>query len=145
MAAAKKAANKVETMVEDAQKSATEGFEKMTRSAEDMMAFAKDNYEAVVKASEIAAKATEEMNAEVVAFTKKSVEEGIATSKEMAEIKSIPELVERQQAIAKDAFEAYVAQVTKMNEMAVASMQDIFAPINGRVEAAADYAKTLRA
>ena len=93
MATAKKAAPKVETLVEDAQKTANEAFEKITKSSEDMMAFAQDNYEALVKASEIAAKAAEGLNAEVVAYAKKSVEEGVAAAKELAEIKTIPEFL----------------------------------------------------
>lgn len=145
MATAKKAAPKVEAFVEDAQKTASEAFEKMTKSSEDVMAFAQDNYDAFVKASEIAAKAAEGLNAEVVAFTKKAVEEGVATTKEMAEVKSIPDFVERQQEVAKTVFDNYVAQATKMNEMTVAAMQDVFAPINARAEAAADLAKTFRA
>ena len=145
MATAKKAAPKVETLVEDAQKTANETFEKMTKSTEDMMVFAQDNYEAFVKAAEIAAKAAEGVNAEVVAFTKKTVEEGVAATKEMAEIKTIPEFVERQQTIAKTVFENYVAQTTKINEMTAAALQDVFAPINARAEAAADLAKTFRA
>ena len=145
MAAAKKAANQVETLVGDAQKTAAENFDKAQKSVEQVVSFAQDNYDAVVKASEIAAKAAEEMNAEVVAYAKKSVEEGVAASKELAEIKTIPEFVERQSAVVKAAFDGFVAQAAKMNEMTSAAMQDVVAPLNARVEAAADYAKTLRA
>ena len=124
MAAAKKAANKVETMVEDAQKAATEGFEKMNKASEDAMAFAQDNMAAYVKASETVAKAAEAMNAEIVAFAKKSVEEGVAASKELSEVKSIPDFVERQSAMMKTVFDGYVSEATKLNEMATAAMED---------------------
>lgn len=144
MPAAKKPAQ-IETLVEDAQKTATEGFEKFSKGVEDMNVFAQENLEALVKASEIAAKATEGLNAEVVAFTKKSMQEGAAKAKEMSELKSIPDFVEFQTAVAKSAFDDFMAQATKMNEMTAAAMQDVFAPINARAEAAADLAKTLRA
>lgn len=144
MAAAKKAANKVETMVEDAQKAATEGFEKMNKASEDAMAFAQDNMAAYVKASETAAKAAEAMNAEIVAFAKKSVEEGVAASKELSEVKSIPDFVERQSAMMKTVFDGYVSEATKLNEMATAAMEDVFAPLKARFEASVDYAKALK-
>lgn len=145
MAAAKNAANKVETMVEDAQKAATENFDKMNKAAEGAMAFAQDNMNAFVKSSETAAKVAEAMNAEIVAFTKKSVEEGVARTKELAEVKSIPEFVEKQSAFAKASFDAFVAEASKLNEMAAAAMQDVFAPLKARAEASVDYAKTFNA
>ena len=144
MAAAKKAANKVETMVEDAQKAATEGFEKMNKASEDAMAFAQDNMAAYVKASETAAKAAEAMNAEIVAFAKKSVEEGVAASKELSEVKSIPDFVERQSAMMKTVFDGYVSEATKLNEMYAAAAKEAFAPLNARFTAAADMVKSHR-
>lgn len=144
MATAKKTA-KIETLVEDAQKTATEGFEKFSKGVEDLNGFAQENLEAFVKASEIAAKAAEGLNAEVVAFTKKSMQEGAAKAKEMAEIKSVPDFVEFQSTVAKTAFDDFMAQATKMNEMTAAAMQDVFAPFNARAEAAADMVKNMRA
>ena len=143
--AAKKAAQNVETLVEDAQKNAAASFEKLNKSMEDATVFAKDNYDAVVKASETAVKAAEGLNAEVVAYAKKSVEEGVAAAKELAEIKTIPEFVERQTALAKTAFEGFVAEATKLGEMSNAAIQDVYAPLTARGEAAMDLAKTLRA
>lgn len=143
--AAKKAAENVESLVEDAQKTAAASFEKLNKSFEDVAAMTQGNYEAVVKASEIAAKAAESMNAEIIAYAKKSVEEGVATAKDLSEIKTIPELVERQTAVAKDVFEAFVAEATKLGEMTNAAMQDVYAPLNARAEATMDFAKNLRA
>ncbi|MEL7464263.1 MAG: phasin family protein [Pseudomonadota bacterium] len=143
--AAKKAAQKVDTLVEEAQKNAAASFEKLNSSLEDVAELAQGNYEAMVKASEIAAKAAEDMNAEIVAYAKKSMEEGVAAAKELSEIKTVPEFMERQTAIAKDVFEGFVAEATKISEMSSAAMQDVYAPITKRTEAAMDFAKTLSA
>ncbi|MEM8753983.1 MAG: phasin family protein [Pseudomonadota bacterium] len=143
MATAKKTA-KIETFVEDAQKSATEGFDKFSKGVEEMNVFAQENMEAFVKAAEIAAKAAENMNAEVVAFSKKSMQEGAAKAKEMSELKSIPDFVEFQSDLAKSALDDMMSQLTKMNEMTAAAVQDVLAPLNARVEAAADLVKGMR-
>ena len=116
----------------------------MNKAAEDVSVLAQGNMEAVVKASETAAKAAEAMNAEIVAFAKKSVEEGVAASKELSEVKSIPDFVERQSAMMKTVFDGYVSEATKLNEMATAAMEDVFAPLKARFEASVDYAKALK-
>ena len=59
-----KAAKKVETLVDDAQKAATEQMDKVTKSMEEVAAFGQDNMDALVKSSTIAVKAAEDFNAE---------------------------------------------------------------------------------
>ena len=145
MAAAKKAANQIETFVEDAQKTAADSFDKMNKSMEEAVSFAQDNMAAYVKASETAAKATEAMNAELVAYTKKSVEEGVAAAKALSEVKTVPDFVEKQSAFMKSAFDAFVAETAKINEMATASFEDVFAQFKDRAEATVGFAKTLTA
>ena len=140
-----KAAKQVETLVEDAQKTAAASMDKMNKSLEEATAFAQANMDAFINASETAAKAAETMNAEIVAFAKKSVEDGVAASKDMAEVKTIPEFVERQSAVMKSMFDEFAAQATKLGELSNAAMKDVYAPITARAEAAADFAKTLRA
>jgi len=145
MATAKKAANQVETLVDDAQKAATEGYEKMSKGLEDVAVFNQDNVDALVKSSGIAAKAVEELNAEWMSFSKKSIEEGVAAAKEMSSVKSIPEFVEKQADLAKTSFDAFVKQSARFNEMYLAAAKDVYAPLTERASAAADMAKSARA
>ena len=58
---------------------------------------------------------------------------------------TIPEFVERQSAVMKSMFDEFAAQATKLGELSNAAMKDVYAPITARAEAAADFAKTLRA
>jgi len=145
MATAKKAANQVETLVDDAQKAATEGYEKMSKGLEDVAVFNQDNVDALVKSSGIAAKAVEELNAEWMSFSKKSIEEGVAAAKEMSSVNSIPEFVEKQADLAKTSFDAFVKQSARFNEMYLAAAKDVYAPLTERASAAADMAKSARA
>ncbi len=145
MATTKTATKKVETLVDDAQKAATEGYEKITKGFEDVAAFNQENIDALVKSSNVAVKAAEEMNAEWVSFSKKSMEEGVAAAKEMTSVKSVPEFVEKQAAMAKSSFDAMIKQSARFNEMYLAAAKEVYAPLTDRASAAADMAKTIRA
>ena len=50
-----------------------------------------------------------------------------------------------QTSLAKTAFEGFVAEATKLNEMYAAAAKDAFAPFNARFTAAADMVKAHRA
>ena len=145
MPAAKDAAKKVETLAADAQKAATDQFEKIAKSFEDVAAFNQDTFDAIVKSSNIAVKAVEEMNAEIVSFSKKSMEEGVAVAKEMSSIKTLPELLEKQSEFAKTSMDDLMKQATKFNELYMAAAKDVMEPMNARATAAADLVKSYRA
>lgn len=135
------ASAKVEEFTADAQKSMTEGMEKMTKSFEEVTAFSQENVDAVMKSSELAAKAAEGIGSELGAYSKKSFEDGVAAAQDMASAKTMTELMEKQTAFAQAAFEGFVAQATKLNEIYVSAAKDITAPINQRFAAAADSFK----
>lgn len=86
-----KATAKVEEFTAEAQKTMEENVEKMTKGFEDVAAFGQENVDAVVEASKIAAKAAEDMNAEIVAFSKKHYEDSMAAMKELSSCKSVTE------------------------------------------------------
>ena len=134
----------VEQMTAEAQKTIEEGVEKMTQGMEDMAEFGRQNMEAMVAASKRAAKAAEEMNAEVAAFAKKSYEDGMAAFKEISSAKSMNELVEKQSAFAQSAMEAYVAEASKLNDMMTGAAKDCVEPLTGRFQAAGEMMKASR-
>ncbi len=142
MATAKTAAQKVETLAADAQKAATDQFEKMSKSFEDVAAFNQDNMDAFMKSSNIAVKAVEEMNSELMSFSKKSVEEGVAAVKEMTSVKTLPEFVEKQAELAKTTLDNFMKQSAKLNEMFMAAAKNVAEPMNARASAAADMVKS---
>lgn|SRR5690554_3246115 len=128
----------VETLVADTQKNVTEQMEKMTKSLEGMTAFGQENVDAIVKSSEIAAKAAEGIGSEISAYSKKAFEDGVAAAQDIAAAKTVTELFERQTAFAQTAFEGWMSQTAKLNEIYVAAAKDITAPIGARVTKASE-------
>ncbi|HSF91658.1 MAG TPA: phasin family protein [Paracoccaceae bacterium] len=135
----------VEVFAADAQKTVTEQVEKLTKGFEDVAAFSQQNVDAIVKSSEIAAKAAEGINNEVASFSKKTFEESVAAAKELAASKNVTELFEKQTAFAQAAFEGFVAQATKLNEIYTSAAKDIAAPLSERVTAATEAVKSYSA
>lgn len=140
--AAKEATAKVEALAADTQKTMTEQFEKFSKGLEDITAFSQENVDAFVKSSEIAAKAAEGIGTEISAYSKKSFEDGVAAAQDFASAKTLTELFEKQTSYAQTAFEGFVSQATKMNEIYVAAAKDISAPLGQRVSAATEAMKS---
>ena len=136
------ATSKVETFVADTQKNMTEQFEKLSKSFEGLTTFGQENVDALVKSSEIAAKAAEGIGTELSAYSKKAFEDGVAAAQDFASAKTMTELFEKQTSYAQSAFEGFVSQATKMNEIYVAAAKDITAPLGARVTAATDALKS---
>jgi phasin family protein len=141
----KAATKQVEEFTAEAKKTMEEGVEKMAKGVEDVTSFNQENVEAVMTSGKVFAKATEEASAEIIAFSKKSYEDGMAAAKEISSVKSVSEFFEKQTSFAKSAFENYVAEATKLNDIYAAAAKDAFAPMNDRFTAAADMVKTYKA
>lgn len=139
---AKDATSKYGSVVADGQRNLTENFEKFSKGLEGLTTFGQDNVEAVVKSSEIAAKAFEGIGSEISAYSKKSFEDGVAAAQDFASAKSVTELFEKQTAYAQTAFEGWLHQTSKMNEIIAAAAKDVSAPIAQRVSAASDAMKS---
>lgn len=141
-AAYREATAKTETLVADTQKTMSEQLEKFSKGFEGFTAFGQENMDALVKSSEIAAKAAEGIGSEVSAYSKKAFEDSVSAAQDLASAKTMTELFEKQTAFAQAAFEGFVHQSTKMNEIFVAATKEITAPIGARVTAATEKMKT---
>ncbi len=137
----KEASEKYGSFVADTQRSMSETFEKVTKGFEGISAFGQENVEAVVKSSEVAAKAFEGIGSEISAYSKKAFEDSVAAAQDLAAAKTMTELFEKQTAFAQNAFEGWLHQTTKMNEILSAAAKDITAPIGKRVSAASEAMK----
>ena len=141
MAAAKDPAKQIETFAADAQKTMTENMEKAQKSMGDFAAFGQETVDALMKTQNATAKAIEEMNAEMVAFSKKTMEEGVAHAKDLSSAQTVTELMEKQASFAKVSFDAMVKQATRMNELMTASAKEAMEPLNARMNAATEMMK----
>jgi phasin family protein len=135
----------VEEFTAEAKRSMEEGVQRMSKGFEDVTQFGQDNVEAMVASGKVMAKAAEEMNAEVIAFSKKSYEDSMAAAKEIASSRSVSEFFEKHTAFAKSSFENFVAEASKLNEMYANAAKEAFVPLNQRFTVAAEMVKTYRA
>ena len=119
-------------------------MEKFAKSFEGLAAFNQESVDAVLAASNVAVKAAEEINAEVMSFSKKAMEDSIAAAKDVAAAKSVMEAVEKQSEFAKASFDSFIKQAAKMNEMAMAAAKSAMEPIAARATAAGDMVKTFQ-
>lgn len=134
-------AAQMETLTADAQKTMTAQMEKMTKSLEDAAAWNQESVDAMMKSANIAMKSAEEINAELMAWSKKSMEDSVAAAKDFAASKSVIELMEKQTDFAKSAFDGMFKQMTRFNELAMAASKDAMEPLGARVTAAAELVK----
>jgi phasin family protein len=138
-------------------KSATEAFEQATSaSAEtvrenidrslaavsEMSSFGKQNVEALLASAAAAQKGMEALSARSVAFSKQAMENHVNAAKAMMTSKSVQEFVEKQNAYAKSSFEAYVAEMSSLSELASGVAKDALQPINERFNAVGDLMQT---
>ncbi|UPT64422.1 MAG: TIGR01841 family phasin [Hyphomonadaceae bacterium JAD_PAG50586_4] len=84
-----------------------------------------------------AQKGFETISARTVAFQKEAMEKHVAAAKSLMTSKSVQEFVEKQNDYAKTSFEAYVAELTSVSGLVQGVAKDAIAPINDRVNAAA--------
>ena len=141
---AKQTTKQIETLAADAQKNVGEQMEKFAKSFEGLAAFNQESVDAVLAASNVAVKAAEEINAEVMSFSKKAMEDSIAAAKDVAAAKSVMEAVEKQSEFAKASFDSFIKQAAKMNEMAMAAAKSAMEPIAALATAAGDMVKTFQ-
>ena len=121
-----------------------DAVEKSLASLNEVNAHSKKNLEAVIASVTASTKGAEAIGAQAMAYSKKAVENQVAAAKSLSGAKSIQEVVELQTNYAKSAFEAYVAEFTKMSEIMSASVKDSVKPLNERVTAAVERLQAAR-
>lgn len=119
-----------------------DSIEKSLSAFNDVNAQSKKNLEAVVASVTAATRGAEALSAQALAFSKRSLEDQMAATKSLTSAKSVQEVVELQTAIAKKAFEAYVAEVNKASETVAASVKESFQPLNERITALVERFQT---
>lgn len=107
----------------------------MLKSYEEYSAFNKANVDALVKSGTIAVQGAEQINKELVAFTQASFDQSVAAGRALLSAKSINEVVDLQNAYAKQSFDAFATQATKLQELGVKVANAALAPLNARLNA----------
>ena len=143
--AAKKSTNHsaepIDTALATGVEAMKEGFEKAVKGYDQIVAFGKDNAEAVLKSANAAGKGIESINTEAFAYARKSAEESVAVAKAVLSSKTIEEAFQLQSEFSKAVFESYVDQLAKFGDMALATTRHAAEPIQGRASAFADLVR----
>ena len=134
-----------ESALESGTAAVKSGLEKALKGYDAFVGYSKDTAEAVTQSATTAGKGIETINSEIYAYSKTSIEDAVAATKAVMGSKSIHEAFEFQTDFAKSAFEAYVAEMSKISELATAATKDVFAPYKGRVQAWLDTVQAVRA
>jgi phasin family protein len=111
------------------------GFDKAIAGYDTMVGYGKDTAEAMIKSATAAGKGAETLHSEIYSFAKQSMEDSIAAGKAILGAKSVHEAIEVQTVYAKSAFENYVAELSKFNQLMTTAAKDSFAPLQGRAQA----------
>jgi phasin family protein len=142
--AGEKATASAESALENGTAALKTGLEKAVKGYDAFLGYGKETAEAVMKSATVAGKGAETINGEIYSFSKQSIEDTVAATKAVMGSKSVHEAFEFQTDFAKSAFESYIAELSKISELATAATKDSFAPFKGRVQAWLDVVQTAR-
>jgi phasin family protein len=135
----------IETVMKNGSEAFKASFEKAVKSYDHFLGYGKETVEAYMKAANAAGKGAETLHNEIYSYSKQSVEDSISAVKAVLGSKSAHEAFELQTDFAKTAFDSYVGQVTKLNEIFVSTAKEAFEPLQGRVQAWVEVVQSSRA
>ena len=127
----------MKTSFDNVTATAREQLEKASQSAykgyEDLTKLQKDNWDAVVAASQIWSKGAETVGKAWMSLAQETMEHAASTAKALVGVKSLREAVDLQTDFAKGNFDKIVAESTKLSETAVKVANDAMEPITARM------------
>jgi len=141
--AAKDTAAKTQAMFGEAQARTQAGMEKSAKLFEDMVAFNKENLEAVVESSKIAAKGAETLGQGAADYAKRSFETATQTLQTLSSVKSPTEFMKLQSDFARSSFDSMVAETSRSTEHMMKLAGEIAQPLSNRFAVAAEKMKTV--
>ena len=100
---------------------------------DDFQKVGKEGFDTVVRSYGEANKGFQAVVAEVTNYSKKTFEDGTRAFEQLAGAKSVEQAIEIQSQYAKKAFDAHMAQMTKLGEMYASLARDAFKPIQDAV------------
>ena len=105
----------------------------MNKTFEDIQATSKEGFEAVVASTTVMSKGLQDIATETAEFSAKSFEKGTAAVETLMAAKTFDKVIEAQQNIAKQAYEDFIGQMTKVGEIYKASATEAFKPVEAQM------------
>jgi hypothetical protein len=109
----------------------------MVKNFEDMQKYGKDNMDATLKSFGALSKASQVIAAEVADYSKRSFEDGSKVVEKLFGAKSLDKAIEIQTDYAKQAYEGFVAQATKIGELYADLAKETYKPFESYLGKAA--------
>ena len=101
--------------------------------SEDFQRVGKDGFDAAVSSFGEVNKGLQAIAAEVTEYTKKAFEDGTHAFEQLLGAKSFEQVIEIQSQYAKKAYDAWVAEASKLGEMYAAVARDAYKPVEKAV------------
>lgn len=105
------------------------------KAYEDAQTFGKEGFEAAIASATAMTKGFQTVAQEVADYSKKSVELSTSTFEKATAARSFERLMEVQQGYAKEAYDAFVAQTTKMTDLYTAAAKEAYKPFEAKMAA----------
>lgn len=105
----------------------------MMKTFEEFQKLGQANFDAAVQSMGEVNKGFQAIAAELTDYTKKAFEEGTSTMEKLLGAKTLDQAIEIQTAYAKKAYEAYIAEVSKLGEMYIDIARDAYKPVDAVV------------
>jgi phasin family protein len=105
----------------------------MYKGFEDFQNYGKENMDAYLASAQAFTKGFQAIAAETADFTRKAFERSSEAIEKAVQSKSFEKAVEVQQSYAKDAYDAFVAQSTKVGEMWSSAARDAYKPFEAKL------------
>ncbi len=134
----------METVMSASSDAVKQTMEKAMKGFDDIASFNKSTVDAFVQSANAASKGMEALSAEVLSYSKQSIEDYIAATKAAMGSRSVQEFMEINTDYAKTAFDTYVGRFTKLGDMASATAKDTIEPLSGRLNAFMETMQTYR-
>jgi len=136
------AADKAQAMFGDMQGRAKAAMDKGAKFYEELGDLTKGNVEALMASGRVASSAAESFGQDAAAYGKQSFEKAMATFRSLAAAKSPTELFQLQSDYARTAFDAMVAEGSRVSEKMLKVAGDVAQPISTRFAVAAEKVKS---
>ena len=109
----------------------------MTNYVEDFQKMSQESLETTMANVGVASKVFQEIATESADFSKKAFEEGSAAAEKLMGVKTFDKALEIQSDYAKNAFEGFVAQATKVGDQYAALAKELYKPVEEAMTKAA--------
>ena len=105
---------------------------------DDLADFNKDTIEAVIASSNVVAKGVEDLGQELAAYAQQAAEKNIETAKKLFAVKNVQDALDLQAEWAKTAFDGFVAESAKLQDMSQQLSTKASEPLSKQVNAAVE-------